>query len=101
MCGTGGFYACVHSDMCLYTFQKNNNTEHSVASIQAIRFTLLLQQMRHKPEAPIAHTSFTIYFSMLINATQMFLGNTLLNHWGEMEKSDVPDFHSTSDNLAS
>lgn len=38
---------------------------------------------------------------MLINATQTFLGNKLLNQWGEMEKSDVCDFHSTFDNLAS
>lgn len=38
---------------------------------------------------------------MLINATQMFPGNNLPNQWGEMEKSDVPDFHSTFDNLAS
>lgn len=75
------------------------NIEYNASWTQAIRFTFLLKQMRHKPEAPIPHTSFTIYFSMLINATQMFLGNNLVNQWGETEKSDGPNFHSTFDNL--
>lgn len=102
MCDTGVFYAHIHSaHLPSHISKEHLNIEYSVAWIQATRFTFLLQQMRHKPEASIPHTSLTVYFSMLINATQKFLGDNLLNQWGEMEKSDVPDFYSIFDNLAS